>query len=124
VFCRMRGESTKKGSQNEQPESCHRVCAFTLAEGVDESTLIAAADALQRDFFSQQKGFIKRDLVRVAERKWADIICWESRDSVEQAMQVAPSNPAALQYFQLMVNDGESDPSSGLMLMTVAKSYS
>ncbi len=97
---------------------------FTLAEGVDESTLIAAADALQRDFFSQQKGFIRRDLVQVAERQWADVIYWESRDSVEQAMQVAPSNPAALHYFQLMVNDGESDPASGLMLMTVAKSYS
>jgi predicted DNA-binding transcriptional regulator YafY len=26
VFCRMRGEPIKKGSQNEQPESCHRVC--------------------------------------------------------------------------------------------------
>ena len=97
---------------------------FTLAEGVDESTLIVAADALQRDFFSRQKGFIKRDLVRVAERKWADVIYWESRDSAEQAMQVAPSNPAALQYFQLMVNDGESDPASGLMIMTIAKSYS
>ena len=97
---------------------------FTLAEGVDESTLIAAADALQRDFFSHQKGFIRRDLVQVAERKWADVVYWESRDSVEQAMQVAPSNPAALQYFQLMVNDGESDPASGLMIMTIAKSYS
>ena len=42
---------------------------FTLAEGVDESTLIAAADALQRDFFKQQKGFIRRDLVQLAERK-------------------------------------------------------
>jgi hypothetical protein len=97
---------------------------FTLAEGVDESMLIAASDALQMEFLSQQKGFIKRDLVRVADGKWADVIYWESRESVEQAMQTAPNHPAALNYFRLMENTGESDPSAALTLMSVAKSYS
>jgi len=97
---------------------------FTLAEGVDESILIAASDALQKEFLSQQRGFIKRDLVRVADNKWADVIYWESRESVEQAMQTAPKNPAALRYFQLMANTEHSDPSAEIMLMSVAKSYS
>jgi len=98
--------------------------AFTLAEGVDEMTLMAASDALQKDFLSQQYGFLKRDLVRVGDRRWADVIYWDSRESVEQAMEHAPQNPAALQYFQLMAPTGESDPSAGLMLMSVARSYS
>jgi len=98
--------------------------SFTLAEGVDESTLAAASDALQAEFFSQQKGFIKRDLARVADGKWADVVYWESRESVEQAMQNAPTNPAALKYFQLMANTEHGDPSAGLMLLSVAKSYS
>ncbi len=98
--------------------------SFTLAEGVDEATLLDAADALQKDFLSRQPGFLKRDLVKAADRQWADVIYWENRESVEQAMQQAPRNPAALRYFQLMANTGESDPSAGLMLMGVVRSYS
>jgi hypothetical protein len=78
---------------------------------VDEAALIAAADDLQKEFLSRQKGFIKRDLVRVADGKWADVIYWESRESVEQAMQTAPENPAALSYFQLMATADNGDPS-------------
>lgn len=97
--------------------------SFTLADGVEESTLMAASDALQKEFLSQQKGFIKRDLVRVADNKWADVIYWENRESVERAMQIAPKNPAALRYFQLMANTETGDPSAELLLMSIAKSY-
>lgn len=97
---------------------------FTLAEGVDESALVAASDALQEEFLSRQKGFIKRDLVRTGERQWADVAYWDSRESVETAMQIAMSNPAALRYFQLMVNTGQSNDAGQVMLMSIAKSYS
>lgn len=107
---------------NNQNSPTIEFAPFTLAEGVDETTLLAAADALQKEFLSWQKGFIKRDLVRVADGKWADVIYWESRESVEQAMQTAPENPAALRYFQLMVDMGEADVAN--TLMSVARSYS
>ena len=97
---------------------------FKLAEGVDEATLLAASDALQAEFFSQQKGFIKRDLVKNGDGTWADIAYWENRESVEQAMQKASKNPAALRYFQLMADTGQGDPSGGLLLMRVTRSYS
>lgn len=97
---------------------------FTLAEGVDESALVAASDALQAEFLSRQKGFIRRDLVKMADGKWADIAYWENRESVEQAVQNAPDNPAALKYFELMANTVHNDPSAGVMLLSVAKSYS
>lgn len=97
---------------------------FTLAEGVDESTLVAASDALQAEFLSQQKGFIRRDLLKTADGKWADIAYWDSRKSIEQAMQNAPGNPAALKYFELMAGANNHDPSSDVMLLSVAKSYS
>ena len=98
--------------------------SFTLAEGVDEATLVAASDALQAEFLSQQKGFIRRELVRAADGKWADVAYWESRESVEQAMQHTMDNPAALKYFQLMVSDDHVDPSETVMLLSIAKSYS
>lgn len=97
---------------------------FTLAEGVDEATFLAAADALQADFLSQQKGFIQRDLVSATGNEWADIIYWENRESVEHAMQEAPDNPAALRYFQLMANTGRADASGQMLLMNIVKSYS
>jgi hypothetical protein len=97
---------------------------FTLAEGVDELTFVAASDALQAEFLSQQRGFIKRDLVKTTDGKWADIAYWESKESVEQAMQKGMDNPAALQYFQLMASTEHADPSTGVMLLSIAKSYS
>ena len=97
---------------------------FTLAEGVDEAALTAAADALQREFLSQQAGFIHRDLVRMAERKWGDIIYWASQESVEHAMPKAMSSPAALKYFELMVKPEDGDSSGEMLLMSIAKSYS
>ena len=51
-----------------------------------------------------------------------DIIYWASRESVEQAMLTAPQNSAALGYFQLMADMGESDVAN--TLMSVARSYS
>lgn len=97
---------------------------FTLAEGVDESTLMAASDALQAEFLTQQKGFIKRDLVRIADDKWADVLYWDNKESVEQAMQAAPQHPAAIKYFQLMANTGQNDPAAAMMFLSVVKSYS
>lgn len=98
--------------------------SFTLAESSDESALVAASDALHTEFLSQQNGFIRRDLVKLSDGKWADVVYWESRESVEKAMQNAPANPAALRYFQLMDNNGQNDPSGGIMLLSIAKSYS
>jgi len=95
---------------------------FMLAEGVDEATLIAAADDLQKEFLSLQKGFIKRDLVRLADGRWADVIYWEGRESVEQAMQTAHENPAAIRYFELMADSGETDVAN--TLMSITRSYS
>ncbi|HEX5837850.1 MAG TPA: antibiotic biosynthesis monooxygenase [Anaerolineales bacterium] len=97
---------------------------FKLAEGVDEPTFIAASDDLQENFLSQQEGFLRRDLVRNGDGTWADIAYWESRESVEQAMQKALDDPAALRYFQLMANNGQGEDGGQLMLMSIAKSYS
>lgn len=97
---------------------------FTLAEGVDEPTLVAAADALQEEFLRRQSGFLRRELVKTADNEWADVIYWENRQSVERAMQKAPENPAALRYFQLMANTGQDEESGHPLLMSVTRSYS
>ena len=120
----MRENTGKEDRMNNFNDHVLEFARFTLAEGVDETTFLAAADALQVDFLSRQKGFIKRDLVRSADHEWADVIYWESMGSVEQAMHEAPNHPAALRYFQLMANAGQADSSGQMMLMNIARSYS
>lgn len=97
--------------------------SFTLADGVDEVALFAASDALQAEFLSRQKGFLRRDLVQVGDGKWADVLYWDSRASVEQALQRAHEYPAALRYFQLMAETGQNDPGAGMMLLDIVRSY-
>ena len=97
---------------------------FRLAEGVDESALFAASDALQAEFFRRQKGFLRRDLGKAADGNSADVAYWDSLASVQQAMQNAHNNPAALKYFQLMAETEQSNLSSGMILLSVVKSYS
>ena len=97
---------------------------FKLAEGVDESVLFSASDALHAEFFSQQKGFLRRDLVKTADGTWADVAYWDSMESVQRAMQNAHKNPAALKYFELIAEAEQSDLSSGMILLSIVKSYS
>jgi hypothetical protein len=120
----MGGILRKEVKVNNKRNHIIEFAPFTLAEGVDESTLMAASDALQTEFLNQQKGFIKRDLVRIADSKWADVLYWETRESVEKALQEAPNNQAALNYFQLMANVDQEDPNTVMMLLSIVKSYS
>jgi hypothetical protein len=49
-----------------QPEATYTIewAPFTLAAGVNEATLLAASDVLQRDFLSKQPGFLHRELLK------------------------------------------------------------
>lgn len=96
---------------------------FRLKEGVDEAKLIAASDAMQTGLLKQQKGFIKRELVKTADGQWADVVHWDSPQSAEAAMQEAMNNPACFKYFELMVGVDHNDPSMGVMHLDVMRSY-
>jgi hypothetical protein len=120
----MRGISRKEVKMDSTNNHVIEFAPFRLAEGVEESALFAASDALQTEFFSQQKGFLRRDLAKTADGNWADVAYWDNMESVHQAMQNAHNNPAALKYFQLMVETEQSKLSSGMMLLSVVKSYS
>lgn len=96
---------------------------FKLAEGVEESALLAASDTLQTGFLAQQKGFLRRDLVKTTDGQWVDVVYWASMAEAEVAMQTSMENPACLTYFQLMANADHNDPSAGVMHFQVMKSY-
>lgn len=92
---------------------------FQLAEGVDEATLLAASERLQQEFLGKQDGFIRRDLIRVSEGQWADIVYWDSRNAAELAARNVGESPVCLRYFELMVVDDGASVSH----FEVAKTY-
>jgi hypothetical protein len=87
---------------------------FRLAEGVDETRLLAASDVLQREFVSQQPGFIRRELLKGQGDQWVDIIYWESRTAAEEASRNAMNSPICHTYFALMVGVDNDDPAAGV----------
>jgi hypothetical protein len=97
---------------------------FRLKEGVEESALLAASEAMQHGFLSQQKGYVRRELVKTADGQWADVVYWDSPASIGQGMKAAMENPACLKYFELMAGVDHADPSMGVMHLSVMKSYS
>jgi hypothetical protein len=105
-------------SEPAQPQAAQTIewAPFALAEGVDEATLLAASEAMERDFLSRQPGFLRRELLRGASGQWVDIIHWESRVAVEEAMRVAQASPACQRYFTLMAVDAQSSPNGGISL--------
>jgi hypothetical protein len=76
-----------------------------LAAGVDEATLLAASDVLQREFVSQQRGFIRRELLKGQVRGWVDLVYWDSLAAAEEASRNAMNSPVCHTYFALMVGD-------------------
>ena len=81
---------------------------FRLAAGADDSALLNAADAVQRDFIRHQPGFVRRELLRESSGEWVDLIVWEDDQSAAAAMKAAGSSEICMAYFQLMAG-GDSD---------------
>lgn len=96
---------------------------FTLAEGIDEATLLSASEVLQRDFLSKQPGFLHRELLKGSANQWVDIIHWVSREAVEQAMRKAQESPTCHRYFTLMVPPAEDDPTGGISFFKQVRYY-
>ncbi len=88
---------------------------FRLVDGADEQALLAAADAIQRDFLERQRGFVRRELLCGADGQWVDFLVWSDDASAMAAMQAAASSPTCRAYFRLMVG-GDTMEAEGSVL--------
>jgi heme-degrading monooxygenase HmoA len=78
---------------------------FKLNEGVTEPELLAASRDLQHQFLNQQKGYIRRDLVQLGNRQYADLVVWESKECADSAMAIAAQHHACQAYFAMIQVD-------------------
>jgi hypothetical protein len=97
---------------------------FRLREGVTEAELLEAAEAIQREFLGRQPGFVRRELARIADGRWADMVYWTDAHSAEAAMAKAGESTTCGRYFALMAGaNGGDDPAEGLVLLTRVRTY-
>ncbi len=95
---------------------------FALTPGTEEQKLLQASEALQQDFLSKQKGFLRRELLKGKDH-WADLVFWASQEDAAQAVQNAASSPLCHAYFQLMAAADHNDPGAGVLHFEVKESY-
>jgi hypothetical protein len=97
--------------------------AVQVGQGVTEAALIAASNALQADFLSQQSGFVRRGLLKGKDNQWVDVIYWSSLADAEQAIKNAENSPACSKYFSLIVLANPEDPSAGVLHFEQVETY-
>ena len=78
---------------------------FELKAGASPADLQAASAQLQQAFLQHQPGYLQRDLLQSADRKYIDLVYWASPEAAQTAMQAAMEHPACQAYFQLMEVD-------------------
>ena len=95
---------------------------FRLKAGVDEVALLQASERMQRDFLSNQQGFVRRELIKGAEGSYTDLVWWESFAASQAAMKKAASSHAVSAYLAMMESSA-GDPRDAVSMFSIAGSY-
>ena len=95
---------------------------FRIAEGVTEEALLAASEALQRDFLASQRGFVHRELLRGADGQWVDLVHWENEAAANAAFTAAMESPHCAEYFKLLLLP-EGGPEAGVLHFHRVREY-
>lgn len=118
--------STSAQSQEKDSKTSKLViewAEFELIEGVSEETLLKASEEVQNTFLKNQKGFVKRELLKGANNTWVDLVYWESMEDAQRAVKNVANSPACLAYFQLMVSVDPDHPEAGIEHYEQWKTY-
>lgn len=93
---------------------------FEVKQGVSDQALLKAAQAVETQFLVHQKGYIKRELLKGNDGKWADIVYWQSQQDADLASQAAYKSDICINYFVLM-KEAEHSQVSNVQHFTVMK---
>lgn len=96
---------------------------FQVKAGVDDAAVLAASEALQRDFLALQPGFVSRDLLRGADGRWVDLVYWRDEESAMAIIPAIAESSACQAYFHLMEGADGADPAAGVLHLQRVRSY-
>ncbi len=91
--------------------------SFNLAEGASVPGFLLAAEALNHEYMSKQKGYISWKQLREGET-WVDLLMWESMEDAQRMMEPEEPNPWAEEFYSFI--DMES---CRVQVFSVEKSY-
>lgn len=96
------------------PSAIVETAVIILRSGVSEADLVAASDRFQREFLNDRKGFLRRELLKLAEGGGhMDLIHWADEEAAEAVMAEAATSPACQAYFSIMEMD-PANPNEGV----------
>jgi len=90
---------------------------FSLVEGASVPDFLLAAEKLNNEYMSKQKGYISWKQL-VDGETWADLITWETMDDAQKVLEEDSPNAAAENFYSFL-----DMPSCKVQLFSVAKSY-
>ena len=76
------------------------ISTFKLNQGVTISDFEQVARTMQKDFLEKQNGFVKRTLTVSEDSIWTDIVFWQDKHNVEEAMKVAETSEYVLPFME------------------------
>jgi heme-degrading monooxygenase HmoA len=110
---------TNQSSQNQIIE----FAPFELKESIDAKALLTASETLQREFLENQRGFIKRELVKKSASEYVDIVYWDNKTDADNAVEHAMKSTVFYSYFQLMKETDHHNPGAGVSHFEIIGEY-
>lgn len=76
-----------------------------LKEGVSEEAFLKASEEFEINFVKQQKGILKRILVKDNNGDYIDLVFFENMDAIHRVVEAEKSSPAVAGFFKLIRED-------------------
>lgn len=100
-----------------------QLASAQLKEGVSEAQLLEASAAFQKNFVSQQKGIVRRILVKAAHGGYADLVFFESKEDAERVAAAEATSEHCRALFQLLQPPEPGLPSSSVLSFEHLRTY-
>ena len=87
--------------------------AFRVKDGTTEQDLIQASNLFQNQFLGDQPGFLRRELLKLNDRDYLDVVHWGSASDAAAVLERAANSMACRQYFSVM-DEASADLGAGV----------
>ena len=94
------------------------IAAGRLREGVTQEQLIAGSDAFQDGFVRHHPGVLRREIVKDANGRYADIVVFRDAETMEAVVAAEQDNEVCATFFALF--DGQDET---MLTFEVIKRY-
>ena len=73
-----------------------------LASNRTEEELINASHKFEKEFASKEEGILRRELIRISEGEYMDIVQFRSQKDAEEVIEKEQNSPVCHEFFSVM----------------------